>query len=81
MPASMTELKKCSLEVMGEVDVGNEPRACSGSWGVVPATPLNWAARDTLESSAGESLGMRAGRNMAVGRRRGRERVYRTGLG
>ena len=51
----MTELKKCSLEVIGEVDVGSVPSAFGGSSGVVPATPLVWEVRGTLESKDEES--------------------------
>ncbi len=73
----MTELKKCSLEVIGEVDVGSVPSAFAGSSGVVPATPLLWDGRGTLESKGEESLGMRAGRNMVVDGRKERRREYK----
>ena len=73
----MTELKKCSLEVIGEVDVGSVPSAFGGSSGVVPATPLVWEVRGTLESKGEESLGMRTGRNMVVDGRKGRRKEYK----
>ena len=73
----MTELKKCNLEVIGEEDVGSVPSAFVGSSGVVPAMPLVWSVRGTLESKGEESLGMRTGRNMVVDGRKERRTEYK----